>query len=173
MTPPRQARNAANCPTSQSPQLCRHRRRAAAGRRLGQRDQVRRLPSAGLDRPRQGPACSPATATTGPTGCPPSPRRSAKLNVDTALLDGELVALDKDGISSFPALQAALSAGRDATLYLLSVRSAAPGRLGPARLRAARPQARAARPGRLAGHAALQRSPRRRRRRHAPARPAR
>ena len=41
----------------------------------------------------------------------------AALNVETALVDGELVALDKDGISSFPALQAALSAGKDATLY--------------------------------------------------------
>jgi bifunctional non-homologous end joining protein LigD len=41
----------------------------------------------------------------------------AKLDVETALLDGELVALDNGGISSFPALQAALSAGKDATLY--------------------------------------------------------
>ena len=32
------------------------------------------------------------------------------------MVDGELVALDKDGISSFPALQAALSNGRDETL---------------------------------------------------------
>ncbi|HTW71815.1 MAG TPA: DNA ligase D [Acetobacteraceae bacterium] len=40
----------------------------------------------------------------------------AALDVDAALLDGELVALDKDGASSFPALQAALSAGRDNTL---------------------------------------------------------
>jgi bifunctional non-homologous end joining protein LigD len=42
----------------------------------------------------------------------------ARLNVETALLDGELVALDDQGISSFPALQAALSAGKDATLHL-------------------------------------------------------
>jgi bifunctional non-homologous end joining protein LigD len=42
----------------------------------------------------------------------------AKLSVETALLDGELVALDNEGISSFPALQAALSAGKDATLHL-------------------------------------------------------
>ncbi len=41
----------------------------------------------------------------------------ARLNVQTALLDGELVALDHAGLSSFPALQAALSAGKDATLY--------------------------------------------------------
>ena len=41
----------------------------------------------------------------------------AGLNVETALVDGELVALDKEGKSSFPALQAALSAGKDASLY--------------------------------------------------------
>jgi bifunctional non-homologous end joining protein LigD len=39
-----------------------------------------------------------------------------KLYVESALLDGELVALDKDGVSSFPALQAALSGGHDETL---------------------------------------------------------
>ncbi len=39
-----------------------------------------------------------------------------RLKVDAALVDGELVALDTDGVSSFPALQAALSAGRDETL---------------------------------------------------------
>jgi len=43
-------------------------------------------------------------------------RAAASLNVREALLDGELVALDKDGFSSFPMLQAALSAGRDQTL---------------------------------------------------------
>jgi len=41
------------------------------------------------------------------------------LHADTALVDGELVALDKkSGASSFPALQAALSAGKDSTLDL-------------------------------------------------------
>jgi bifunctional non-homologous end joining protein LigD len=45
-------------------------------------------------------------------------REVGKLNVDAALVDGELVAVGKDGASSFPALQAALSAGRDATLNL-------------------------------------------------------
>lgn len=44
-------------------------------------------------------------------------RAVAGLRADTALVDGELVALQKDGASSFPALQAALSAGRDGTLY--------------------------------------------------------
>jgi len=38
------------------------------------------------------------------------------LDVQTARLDGELVALQPDGVSSFPALQAALKAGRDDTL---------------------------------------------------------
>lgn len=44
-------------------------------------------------------------------------REVGKLNVRTALLDGELVALDRDGRSRFPALQAALADGRDATLH--------------------------------------------------------
>jgi bifunctional non-homologous end joining protein LigD len=43
-------------------------------------------------------------------------RAIGDLAVDAALVDGELVALDPDGISSFPALQAALSSGRDQTL---------------------------------------------------------
>jgi bifunctional non-homologous end joining protein LigD len=43
-------------------------------------------------------------------------RAAVALDVHSALLDGELVALDKQGRSSFPALQAALSAGRDHTL---------------------------------------------------------
>lgn len=38
------------------------------------------------------------------------------LNASAALVDGELVALEKDGVTSFPALQAALSAGKDETL---------------------------------------------------------
>jgi bifunctional non-homologous end joining protein LigD len=41
----------------------------------------------------------------------------AALGAETLLVDGELVALDGGGRSSFPALQAALSAGKDATLY--------------------------------------------------------
>ena len=45
-------------------------------------------------------------------------REVAKLDADSALVDGELVALDKAGVSSFPALQAALSAGQDAALHL-------------------------------------------------------
>lgn len=45
-------------------------------------------------------------------------REIGELNVGSALLDGELVALDKKGITSFPALQAALSAGKDETLHL-------------------------------------------------------
>jgi len=46
-------------------------------------------------------------------------RAVTALSADTALVDGELVALDKkSGVSSFPALQAALSAGKDGTLNL-------------------------------------------------------
>jgi bifunctional non-homologous end joining protein LigD len=45
-------------------------------------------------------------------------REVGKLDLDAALIDGELVALDTNGASSFPALQAALSAGKDATLIL-------------------------------------------------------
>jgi bifunctional non-homologous end joining protein LigD len=45
-------------------------------------------------------------------------RAVAGLSAETALVDGELVALEKNGASSFPALQAALSGGRDGTLYL-------------------------------------------------------
>jgi bifunctional non-homologous end joining protein LigD len=43
-------------------------------------------------------------------------REVARLDVDTAVLDGELVALDRKGVSRFPALQDALSAGKDETL---------------------------------------------------------
>ena len=45
-------------------------------------------------------------------------RAVAGFRAETALIDGELVALDKQGASSFPALQQALSNGRDNTLYL-------------------------------------------------------
>lgn len=45
-------------------------------------------------------------------------RAVAELKVDTAIIDGELVVLDKSGASSFPELQAALSAGKDDALHL-------------------------------------------------------
>ena len=41
----------------------------------------------------------------------------ARVNVQSAVLDGELVALRADGVSSFPDLQAALSAGQDQKLF--------------------------------------------------------
>ena len=41
----------------------------------------------------------------------------AALPVQSAVFDGELVALDAAGVSSFPALQAALKAGRDRSLH--------------------------------------------------------
>src|SRR5271166_229778 len=43
-------------------------------------------------------------------------RAVGRLHNDTALVDGELVVLDENGVSSFPALQAALSGGHDETL---------------------------------------------------------
>ena len=50
-------------------------------------------------------------------------RAVGTLNASTALIDGELVALEENGISSFPTLQAALSAGKDETfnLYLFDL----------------------------------------------------
>ena len=45
-------------------------------------------------------------------------REVARLGLDAALLDGELVALDDDGASNFGELQAALSTSNDATLNL-------------------------------------------------------
>ena len=45
-------------------------------------------------------------------------RGAARLEVETALIDGEMVALRPDGTSSFHELQAALSAGKDELLYL-------------------------------------------------------
>ena len=44
-------------------------------------------------------------------------REVGRLRVQTALLDGELVAMDRNGISSFPVLQRALSDGHDETLH--------------------------------------------------------
>ncbi len=44
-------------------------------------------------------------------------REAARLPVDSALLDGELVALRDDGKTSFPDLQGALSAGQDGRLH--------------------------------------------------------
>ena len=42
-----------------------------------------------------------------------------QLDVASALVDGELVALDKSSVSNFPMLQAALSDGRDETLFFI------------------------------------------------------
>lgn len=62
---------------------------------------VRVITRNGLDWTDQLPAVAHAIGTIG---------------VDTVLVDGELVAADENGISSFPLLQAALSAGNDTTL---------------------------------------------------------
>jgi len=45
-------------------------------------------------------------------------RGAARLDVETALIDAEMVALRPDGSSNFHDLQAALSAGKDGRLYL-------------------------------------------------------
>ena len=45
-------------------------------------------------------------------------RAAAALPAETLMADGELVALQKDGLSSFPDLQAALKESRDDTLHL-------------------------------------------------------
>jgi bifunctional non-homologous end joining protein LigD len=44
-------------------------------------------------------------------------RSAAEIAAETALLDGELVALRSDGVSSFPDLQEALSTGKDASVF--------------------------------------------------------
>lgn len=49
---------------------------------------------------------------------PATARAAAALRVKSALLDGELVALRPNGVSSFPDLQAALSAGQDGRLHV-------------------------------------------------------
>ena len=77
----------------------------------------------------------------------------ARLDVQTALLDGEMVALRPDGKSSFHDLQAALSEGRDERLFFFVFDLLAPERLGSAPLQADRPQAGAVRSCGLARHA--------------------
>jgi bifunctional non-homologous end joining protein LigD len=44
-------------------------------------------------------------------------RTIGRLPVQAAMLDGELVAVRDDGVTSFPGLQAGLKAGRDDTLF--------------------------------------------------------
>ena len=112
--PAKGARKAA-LPAAQEPQLCTLAKALPAdggwltevkfdGYRILARidgGQVRLLTRNGLDWAERMPHLAAALATLG---------------VKRAMIDGELVALRPDGVSSFPALQKALKAGRDDTL---------------------------------------------------------
>ena len=89
--------------------------RSASRRCVAQRDQVRRLSPAGL---RQGRGRAPADPQWPELAdrMPAVAAAIAGLGLRSAMLDGELVALQPDGVSSFPMLQAALKAGRDGSL---------------------------------------------------------
>jgi bifunctional non-homologous end joining protein LigD len=103
-------------PSDQAPQLCRLAQDAPKGpgwisevkfdgyRLLAWKtgEKVRLVTRNGLDWTDRLPAVAAAVA---------------RLDVGAGVLDGELVALRADGVSSFAALQAALSAGRDRTLH--------------------------------------------------------
>ena len=60
------------------------------------------------------PPCARARASTGRTSSRPSPKPRAVF--PTAIIDGEVVALDHNGAPDFAALQAALSEGRSQDL---------------------------------------------------------
>jgi bifunctional non-homologous end joining protein LigD len=114
-TPPLDGAKRGAPPADQAPQLCRLVAKAPDGdgwvseikfdgyRLLAWKtsDAVRLVTRNGLDWTNRLPAVAKAITA---------------LDCETALLDGELVALRKDGVSSFPDLQAALSAGRDGRL---------------------------------------------------------
>ena len=84
----------------------------AARRRLGARDQVRRLPAAGADPRRQGEAPDPQRSGLDRPLRRGSQRRPRGAAGKTAILDGELVVEGAGGASDFSALQADLSANR-------------------------------------------------------------
>ena len=108
--PQRRARpRPAPCRTSSRRSSAKLGRAAARRRRLGARDQVRRLSPAAARRGRRGDAAAPARGSTGPRSSRPSPRPAATL--PDCMIDGEVVALDDDGAPDFAALQAALSDG--------------------------------------------------------------
>ncbi len=146
---------------------------AAPWRRLGARDQVRRLPAAGTAPRRQGAASSPAAARTGPTASGRVAAALAALPATTAILDGELVVEGAAGASDFSALQADLSAGRTDRFRYYALRPPLPRRRGSARRAADAPQgpARGTAPGRCRA-APLQRALRRGRRGDAATTPA-
>ena len=66
------------------------RRRGAGRRRVGPRDQIRRLPDRARDRRQDRPAPSPATATTGPRSMAPVVASARALRCRSAILDGEM-----------------------------------------------------------------------------------
>ena len=98
------------CRTSSSRSCASSLDQPPAGRGLGARDQVRRLPHAAARRGRQGDAAAPARAWTGRR----SSRRSSRPapSCRDGIIDGEVVALDDTGAPDFAALQAALSDGK-------------------------------------------------------------
>ena len=71
-----------------------------------------------LCRIKDGPATSysPETATTGPRSCPDVAAAAADLRINSAWLDGEVVALLPDGRVSFQRLQNAFDAQTDSHL---------------------------------------------------------
>ena len=87
--------------------------RCAAGRRrVGPRDQVRRLSRARRDRRRRGPHLHPRAASTGPTSSARSSGRSSTCHSRSALIDGEVAVADKDGRTDFGALQDRIAEGK-------------------------------------------------------------
>ena len=109
---------------------------AAARRRLGARDQVRRLSPAGADPGRQGEAADPQRpGLDGDASATAVPAALAALPARTAILDGELVVEGAGGASDFSALQADLLGRAQRPLRLYAVRPALPRRRGSARAR--------------------------------------
>ena len=83
---------------------------APPGERLAARDQVRRLSPAGAHRRAARSRCSPAAGSTGPTSSRSRRRGAARRCRSTsAVLDGEIVVDDENGVSDFSALQDDLS----------------------------------------------------------------
>ena len=115
-------------------------------RRLAARDQVRRLPHPGPSRRRRRAADHPRRARLDPPLRRPAPTPSARCPAATAMIDGEIVVLDEQGVSRFAAAAGRAVGRRRQPARLLRLRPPAPRRLGPDRraARAAQGAARAA-----------------------------